>query len=188
MPHVALVAMSGVRIVDEGLLSLGLTLPGARARSEAIAELPASGLLTLAALSGFEWAQSYHAATLVTDELLQEILCHRPTLVAVSALTASVNLAYDLSRRLRSEGVLTVLGGLHATACPDEALEPFDAVCIGDGEPVWPRILADVRAGCLQPRYQFADWSFPASAIVPRWELLRRRRWPGSMRCKWNAG
>ncbi len=48
---IGLIALSGIRVVDEELLRLGLTLPGFVERSKTIASLPSLGLLTLAALT-----------------------------------------------------------------------------------------------------------------------------------------
>ena len=36
---------------------------------------------------------------------------------------------------------LVVLGGLHVASCPGEAAPHADALAIGDGVPLWPRIL-----------------------------------------------
>jgi hypothetical protein len=60
MPHVALVAFTGFRIREPEMLELGMALPGLQARAGAIAQLPALGLLTLAALNPPEWTASYH--------------------------------------------------------------------------------------------------------------------------------
>lgn len=172
MPHVAFVPLTGFRIVRPELLELGLTLPGLAARGKALAELPALGLLTLAGLLPANWTASYHAAPAVTDDLLQEVVATRPTLVAISALTASAVEAYRVGDRLRTAGCQTVFGGLHATACPDEAAQHFDAVVIGVGEPVWPTVLADAAEGHLQSQYRASDWQFTSAAPLPRWSLI----------------
>lgn len=172
MPHVAFVPLIGFRIVNPRLLELGLTLPGLAARGNALSELPALGLLTLAGLLPDDWTASYHAAPAVTDALIAEIIATQPALVAVSALTASVPEAYRLSDRLRTGGCRTVLGGLHATACPDEAGRHFDSVVIGDGEPVWPALLTDAARDRLRPQYYASDWKFPETSPIPRWSLI----------------
>ena len=42
-----------------------------------------------------------------------------------------------------------VLGGLHVLSCPEECAPHADALALGDGVQLWPRILADVeRAAC----------------------------------------
>ena len=48
---IALIAMSGIRVVNEELLKMGLTLPGFVERSKAIASLPSLGLLTIAGMT-----------------------------------------------------------------------------------------------------------------------------------------
>ena len=46
-----------------------------------------------------------------------------------------------------------IFGGLHVLSCPEECAPHADALALGDGVQLWPRILADVEAGTLQPRY-----------------------------------
>jgi radical SAM superfamily enzyme YgiQ (UPF0313 family) len=153
VPHVAFVPFTGFRVREEELLSLGMSLPGLQQRAAAIAELPALGLLTLAGMLPPRWTCSYRGAPAVSDELVQSIASERPTLVAVSALTASIEEAYAFSRRLRAENIPIVLGGLHATTCPDEARRHCDAVVVGEGEAVWDEVLRDAEAGRLRPVY-----------------------------------
>lgn len=172
MPHVALVPLTGTRVREEELRSLGMTLPGLQARSQAIAQLPALGLLTLAGLNPPDWTCSYHESGKPDATLVEMIIREAPDLVAISALTASVLEAYRLSDELRRAGVRTVLGGLHATACPDEAGRFFDAVVVGDGEPVWPAVLEDVSAGRLKPVYRTQGSYSLAEAPIPRFDLL----------------
>ncbi|HHH75868.1 MAG TPA: B12-binding domain-containing radical SAM protein, partial [Phycisphaerae bacterium] len=45
--NIGLFPLSGIRVCDTELLSLGLTLPGFVERSKTIASLPSLGLLTL---------------------------------------------------------------------------------------------------------------------------------------------
>lgn len=204
MPHVALVAFTGIRVREREMLELGMTLPGFRDRAAALARLPALGLLTLAGMTPPHWTCSYHdtdriigacaressdnasaeqspessATTHAGDDddrpdeaLLVEVLAQRPSLVAVSALTASVLDAYRFAQGIRAAGVPTVLGGLHATACPDEALRRFDAVVIGDGESVWGELLYDVENRALKPKYHGTTFDLSRSP-QPRLELL----------------
>lgn len=177
-PHVCLVSLSGFRIREPEMLSLGMSLPGLQSRAEAVGALPALGLLTLAALTPQPWSLSYHEAPRITSELITTILSHRPTLVAISALTASILEAYTLADTLRAEGIKVAIGGLHATALPHEAATHADAVVIGDGEPVWQSLLADAHANSMRPHYR-ADAPFNlADAPLPRLDLLGARSRP----------
>ena len=104
MPHVAFVPFTGFRIREEELLELGMSLPGLQPRAAAIGQLPALGLLTLAGLTPPSWTCSYHEAPVADDAFLESILKECPDLVAVSALTASVEECYCFSARARRAG------------------------------------------------------------------------------------
>ena len=168
---IGLVAMSGVRTQNEELLRLGLTLPGFVERSEVIASLPSLGLLTLAALTPDEFEVEYME---VAELKAAERLPGDCDLVAISTYSAQAFEAYELADRLRREGVPVVMGGLHVSACPDEAQQHCTSVVVGEGEPLWPQLLADFRSGRLQPRYLQAPLgSYDlADSPVPRFELL----------------
>lgn len=61
-------------------------------------------------------------------EDLQKELPEKVDLVFIGAFTHSAYLAYALSNRFRSKGVVTVLGGPHARCYPDDAVKYFDYV------------------------------------------------------------
>lgn len=79
---------------------------------------------------------------------------HRPDLVAINVETYTSRRAYQIARRFRGAGALVVMGGFHATLCPDEVMEHADAIVTGSAEPVWHRVLEDWKAGQLQRRYE----------------------------------
>jgi radical SAM superfamily enzyme YgiQ (UPF0313 family) len=154
-----------------------------------VGQLPSLGLLTLAGHLTEEWTCSYHEATGDDDLLVQSIVQERPRLVAMSALTASVEHAYRVAARLRRENIITVLGGLHASACPGEAERHVDVVCAGEGELVWPDVLRDAIADRLRSRYNAVrletelPWKLPRFDLVgdqprPRWTLQTQRGCP----------
>lgn len=172
MPHVAFVPFTGFRVREAELRELGMSLPGLQQRAAAIAELPALGLLTLAGLTPEPWTCSYQGTASADEAFLERIIAQRPNLVAVSALTASVEEAYHFSQRLRQAQIPVVIGGLHATVCVDEARQHCDAVVIGDGEPVWPQVLTDAAQGKLAPTYQATQERADLSWPVPRFDLL----------------
>lgn len=74
-------------------------------------------------------------------------------LVAFSPVTPSIPRAYWLGDRLRERGIRTVVGGAHATALPDEALQHFDHVVMGEGEGPWREFLADFDTGTAKETY-----------------------------------
>ena len=153
------------------MLAFGMSLPGLRDRGEALRELPSLGLLTLAGMLSEEWTCSYHPSS-STKNLVDDILATTPDVVAVSALTASVDEAYQLCDELRRAALPTVLGGLHATVLPLEAVQHADAVCVGDGESVWPKILVDVLSKSLRQHYKASRPFDLRMSPMPRFDLL----------------
>jgi radical SAM superfamily enzyme YgiQ (UPF0313 family) len=180
MPHLALAPLTGLRVRSEKVQELGMTLPGMRRRADALSEIPALGLLTLAGLTPPHWSMSYHDAARWNEELVEQIAATQPTLVAISALTASILEAYAFSAALRARKILTVIGGLHATVRPEEAVQHCDAVVIGEGEPVWQTLLADAELGNLKRTYRAEKLFDFAIAPRPRFDLIAakpNRRW-----------
>jgi radical SAM superfamily enzyme YgiQ (UPF0313 family) len=97
-------------------------------------------------------------------------------LVGITCMTAAAPRAYEIARRFRCRGVPVVLGGMHPTFLPDEALEHADAVCLGDAEGVWARVVRDVQEGRLARVYRR---EVPARRVglepLPRHLLSTRR-------------
>ncbi|MFH1022813.1 MAG: radical SAM protein [Planctomycetota bacterium] len=108
--------------------------------------------LAMAALAGLtppEWNITFF------DDRLEPVDDTLPTdLAAISIETFTARRGYQLAARFRRRGVPVILGGYHATACPKEALMHADSVCVGEAEPVWAGVLADVVGGRLKPLYQ----------------------------------
>ncbi len=171
-----LISMSGVRVYNKELLSLGLTLPGFVDRSKVIASLPSLGLLTLAAHTPENWEVVYKELDEYTETDITEIIHQKPNIIAFSSLTARINETYKLAIRLRNEGIKVVIGGLHVSALPNEASEFADSVIQGEGELIWGTLLADYEKNALKPFYSSLsnrDFTFHFSAAkIPKYELL----------------
>lgn len=69
-----------------------------------------------------------------------------------------------------------MIGGLHATALPEEAKRHCDAVVVGEGEIGWPRLIRDLEAGRLAEVYRADEEYDLAEAPVPRFDLLGPRQ------------
>jgi radical SAM superfamily enzyme YgiQ (UPF0313 family) len=166
--RIALVAISGVRAADPVLTEIGLTLPGFVERAQVIASLPSLGLLSIAALTPDRHDLSYHEVPDV-DALEDLPECD---LAAISTYSAQVADGYRLADRFRKAGIVTVMGGLHVSVLPNEALAHCDAVVVGEGEPSWPRLLDDLEAGTMQEVYRSDGTYDLAEAPIPRFDLL----------------
>ncbi len=172
--RIGFLGMSGIRAKDEELLRLGLTLPGFVDRSKVVASLPSLGLLYLAASTSPEHEVIYREAPTAEDLPQDLFACD---LVAISSLSAQIGEAYTVSDRLRAAGVRTAMGGLHVSSMPFEAKEHADYVVCGEGEKVWPHVVAAAAAGEPGKIWKAADYGpvDVAALPVPRYDLLKGR-------------
>jgi len=167
-----LIAMSATRAHNKELTELGFTLPGFVDRSRVIASLPSLGLLTLAGMTPAGIEMEYMD---VPDLSKIEDLPGEFDAVAISSFTAQMNEAYELADRYRAAGTTVLLGGLHVTALPDEALQHADAIVIGEGEPSWPAMVTDLQNKRLRPVYDSRARPFNLlESPIPRFDLLNQ--------------
>lgn len=113
----------------------------------------------------------------IVDGSVDRIPLEEPAdLVGISAITGCALPAYDLARHYRQRGVPVVLGGVHVSILPGEALPHADAIVVGRGERAWPRLLDDFRHGRLRRVYR--EHPLPDDALPevppPRRDLQRR--------------
>ncbi|MBR0660649.1 B12-binding domain-containing radical SAM protein [Neoroseomonas oryzicola] len=89
------------------------------------------------------------------DDRMEAIPYDEPTdLVAISVETYTARRAYQIASAYRRRGVPVVMGGFHATLCPDEVAQYADIVVIGEAEDLWAGIVDDVQAGTWRRRYR----------------------------------
>ena len=89
------------------------------------------------------------------DDRLEPIPFDEPTdIVGISIETYTAKRAYQIASEYRKRGVTVVMGGFHATLCPDEVSEYADAIVIGQAETVWETLLKDFQKGELKRKYQ----------------------------------
>ncbi|WP_439185444.1 B12-binding domain-containing radical SAM protein [Carboxylicivirga taeanensis] len=93
-------------------------------------------------------------AVKVIEEEMQAIDLEQDCdLVGISCMTANAPRAYELCDDFRQRGKTVVLGGVHPTILPDEALVHADAVVIGEAEGVWQTLLDDFENNSLKQKY-----------------------------------
>jgi radical SAM superfamily enzyme YgiQ (UPF0313 family) len=111
-----------------------------------------------------------------TDEIVQNVDFDKVVdVVGITANTAAAPHAYWLASEYRKRGVTVVIGGPHATLMPEEVRFHADAVVIGEGEIVWPKLLSDYEKRCLQPVYKSCELPDLHQMPRPRWDLIKGR-------------
>lgn len=110
---------------------------------------PPLGLGIVAALTPDDWEVE------IVDENFELFQYREADLVGLTAFTASVTRAYEIAGiyKKKKKGIPTVLGGIHASMRPEEALQYVDTVVTGEAERVWGQVIADFEAGQLKRVY-----------------------------------
>lgn len=105
-------------------------------------------------------------------------------IVGITAMTTQANRAYEIADAYRRLGVTVVLGGIHPSAMPEDALKHCDSVCKGDAESTLPYLIEDWERAAASPSVpgmagraglkRVYDWAtYPEAPIAtPRKDLL----------------
>jgi radical SAM superfamily enzyme YgiQ (UPF0313 family) len=112
----------------------------------------------------------------ITDETLEpfDIGSVQPgDVVGIGIHTGNALRGYEIGTLATKRGATVVFGGIHATLYPDEAqhLGAARAVVKGDGDVVWPLVLADAAQGTLKAVYE-AGRVEADRFVAARWDLL----------------
>ncbi len=117
-----------------------------------------------------------------------------PEVVGITVHLTFAKRAYALSRWYRERGAKVILGGLHIQTCPDEAAQHADAVAVGNGVILWPKMLKDVENNCLKKVYQtgydnqYNEEPLPRRDILPRESFLTTTSLIATRGCRHRCG
>lgn len=130
-------------------------------------KFPSLSLAAIAAVTPDHWEIAF------CDESLARIdFAGEADLVAITAMTPQAPRAYEIAAAFRARGKTVVMGGFHASNLPDEALRHVDAVLVGEGETVWPTLLADFERHALQRLYRPSGLIDMATIPMARREIF----------------
>ncbi len=114
----------------------------------------------------------------LTDENIESIdFDLKADLVGISAMTSYVNRGYEIADAFRARKTPVVMGGVHPSFMPQEALAHCDAVVVGEAEFVIEKLLDDLEQGCMRGAYR-ADRLHPMDGLsMPRYDLMKTNRY-----------
>ena len=130
-----------------------------------IMKYPPMNLAYLAALTPPGWEIR------IIDETQEPLTSEEADLVAITSMTPTAPRAYAISEQYRRQGTKTVMGGIHVSMLPDEAIQYTDAVVIGEAESVWSQVIRDFDNGQLKRVYRGERMSLK-NLVNPRRDLL----------------
>ena len=135
--------------------------------------LPYLGLLKVASLTPPDWQ-----VTIIDEKAETLDLTLDADLVGITAMTPAVKRGYEIADNFRSRGIKVIMGGIHASKLPDEALQHCDSVVVGEAEHLWDKVLEDFKRGELKTVYQHQN-GFPLLKNFPNpdWRLYEDKRY-----------
>ncbi|MFY0644632.1 MAG: B12-binding domain-containing radical SAM protein [Bacteroidia bacterium] len=99
-----------------------------------------------------------------------------PDLVIIQVYITNAYRSYQIADYYRSIGSYVILGGLHVTSLPSEAIKHANSIFIGPGEDTFPKFLKDFRAN--KPKSVYYSQLRTLNDIPPiRRDLIKRERY-----------
>jgi radical SAM superfamily enzyme YgiQ (UPF0313 family) len=126
-----------------------------------------SALLTVAALT-----PSDHNIEFIDENFNQIDFSKNYDLVGISLMTQQAIHGYKIADRFRNNNIKVVLGGVHVSLLPEEAINHADCIVIGEAEYVWKDILKDLENTNLKEIYKSNMVVDLKDSPVPRYDLL----------------
>ena len=118
-----------------------------------------------------------HIDIKITNEILEDINYNEKIdLVGITAYTTNAFRAYEIADEFRKRNVPVVMGGMHVSTEPEEAMEHCDTIFIGEADETWPRFLDDFQHGS-EKRVYTPDRLIQMDNIpIPRFSLFKTSR------------
>jgi radical SAM superfamily enzyme YgiQ (UPF0313 family) len=151
-------------------------------------------LPTIAALTPPDWEVEILDARVTPIDFDKRV-----DLVGITAFSAEIPSAYGIADGFRKKGVKVVMGGIHVSALPEEALGHADSVVVGEAESLWRELLEDFKNGALKTVYHGKRLADMHHLPTPRRDLLDREMYVACFntirpaetcltgRCTWRA-
>lgn len=94
-----------------------------------------------------------HTVNIVDEAFATDDVNDDVDLVGITVMTDLARRAYRIADAYRHRDIKVVMGGIHPTVLPGEALKHADSVVVGEAETAWPQLLLDVEAGQMKKAY-----------------------------------
>ncbi len=124
------------------------------------------GLAYVAAVTPSGWEVK------IADENFDAFKFEEADLVGITAFTSNINRAYEIARMYQERKIKVVIGGIHASMLPDEALQFVDTVVVGEAENIWGKVISDFEHNCLSSLYVGPRVNLGQFKVLPRRDSL----------------
>ena len=136
---------------------------------------PTLALTSIAGATPKDWAVQYWDENLLQGHLPYDPF---PQVVGITVHLTFARRACEIARFYRERGAVVVMGGLHASSCPEELAPHADIIVKGEGVGIWPAVLEDIKNGAWQKVYEhrfdrnYHHEPLPNRDILPRESFL----------------
>jgi len=97
--------------------------------------------------------------------------------IGISFKSITAKRAYEIADKFRRRNIKVIMGGVHASLLPDEAIQHADSVVVGEAENVWHRVINDIKANRLRQFYSSSKKADLKTVPLPRFDLLQNNKY-----------
>ncbi|MFA5323268.1 MAG: radical SAM protein [Smithella sp.] len=128
--------------------------------------VPPLGLAYVASLTPPDWQIK------ILDENFDDFKFEEADLVGITAFSSNINRAYEIAKIYKEKNIKVIMGGIHVSMLPDEALQYADAVVIGEAENIWEKVIQDFNNNSLLQKYNGGIVDLTKFNVIPRRDLF----------------
>ena len=119
-------------------------------KTNGVVFVPPIGLGYIAAVTPKNWQVK------IKDEAVDPFVYEPADLVGITATTGQAPRAYEIADVYRKLKIPVVMGGIHASFRPEEALCHVDSIVTGEAEDIWSKVIEDFSRKELKRVYRGA--------------------------------
>lgn len=108
----------------------------------------------------------------IIDENFDKFEFEEADLVGITAFTSNITRAYEIAGIYRAKNIKVIMGGIHVSMLPDEALQYADSVLIGEAEGIWGKVIQDFENNSLAEKYHGPQVDLHHFQVTPRRDLF----------------
>jgi len=114
----------------------------------------------------------------IIDENIETVNFDDPAdIVGITVNTSVAPRAYEIAEEYRNRNVTVIMGGVHPSVLPEEALKHCDSIVIGEAELVWNEFISDYRNKKVKQIYTSENKPDLKDLPLPRRDLLKNSKY-----------
>ncbi len=112
---------------------------------------------------------------IINDSIEEIDYAEKVDLVGITSITSTVPRAYEIADKFREKGVPVIMGGMHASVLPLEAIKHADSIVMGEAEGQIKPLVKDFKNGKLKKFYSSKKRPDLKKIPLPRTDLYEKK-------------